>query len=432
MRFVFSPAAGAATDLLALPWETPLAEWSDERVVEIPQRGRSRHVVRFVTAAAQVFAVKELPEAAARQEYRVLRRLHELGIPAVEVTGVVVDRPDDQEALLVTRFLDASSSFLALFANQRRAHLTSRVMDAQVELLVRLHLAGVVWGDCSLSNTLFRFDAGTLAAYLVDAETGELHDRLSQRQRDDDLDVAYGRVVSELVDLRTRGTLAEDVDPTLAAADLVARYEQLWATLTSEEVVPREEQRFYIAERIRRLQELGFDVGELEVLDDPGGGSRLRLTTRVAEPGQHRRTLFARTGLDVQENQARRLLADIASHRAWLERIEQRRVTDAVAAVRWLSEVYEPTLADVPADLRRRLDAAEIFHEVLEHRWFLSERTGRDVGMPAAVRDYVARVLPGVPDDLVTPAPARGASGPEPRGGAPAQPRNSAPTATPS
>jgi tRNA A-37 threonylcarbamoyl transferase component Bud32 len=432
MRFVFSPAAGAATDLLTLPWEVPLAEWSDDRVVEIPQRGRTRHVVRFVTAADQVFAVKELPEDAARQEYRVLRRLHELHIPAVEVVGVVVDRPDGQEALLVTRFLDASSSFLALFANPRGAHLTSRVMDAQVELLVRLHLAGVVWGDCSLSNTLFRFDAGTLAAYLVDAETGELHERLSQRQRDHDLDVAYGRVVSELVDLRSRHSLAEDVDPALAAADLVARYEQLWATLTSEEVVPREEQRFHIAERIRRLQDLGFEVGELEVIDVPGGGSRLRLTTRVAEPGHHRRLLFARTGLDVGENQARRLLADIAGHRAWLERVEGRRVPEAVAAVRWLAEVYEPTIADVPADLRRRLGTAEIYHEVLEHRWFLSERTGRDVGMAAAVRDYVARVLPGVPDDLVTPAPGPlqpGSAAAVPLG---AQPRSSAPSAAPS
>jgi uncharacterized protein DUF4032 len=237
------------------------------------------------------------------------------------------------------------------------------------------------------------------------AETGAVHDHLPRSQRDHDLDVAYARVVSELVDLRTRGSLAEDVDPALAAADLVARYEQLWAALTSKEVIQRDEQRFRIADRIRRLQDLGFDVSELEVIDDPGGGSRLRLTTRVAEPGHHRRTLFARTGLDVQENQARRLLADIASYRAWLEQVEQRRVPEAVAAVRWLSEVYEPTIADVPGHLRRRLDTAEVFHEVLENRWFLSERAGRDVGMSAAVRDYVDRVLPTVPDDLVTPAP---------------------------
>ncbi|MGK5113789.1 MULTISPECIES: DUF4032 domain-containing protein [unclassified Geodermatophilus] len=405
---MFSPPAEATTDLVTLPWELPLDRWRDDRVVEIPQSGRSRHVVRFVAEAGQVFALKELPEEAARREYRVLRRLHELGVPAVEALGVVVDRPDGQEAVLVTRFLDYSSSFLALFANPRGAHLTGRVMDAQVELLVRLHLAGVVWGDCSLSNTLFRLDAGTLGAYLVDAETGEVHHRLSQDQRDHDLDVAYGRVVGELVDLRDRGCLAEDVDPALAAGDLVARYEHLWAELTGEEVVPRDQQRFRLEARIRRLQDLGFEVAEVEIIDDPGGGSRLRLTTRVAEPGHNRRLLFAGTGLDVQENQARRLLGDIAAYRTWLEQEEQCRVPDAVATLRWRAEVYEPTLADVPAHLRNRLDDAEIFHEVLEHRWFLSEASGRDVGMRAAVRDYVDRVLPEVSAELVTPNP-RGA-----------------------
>ncbi|SDC71021.1 Lipopolysaccharide kinase (Kdo/WaaP) family protein [Geodermatophilus telluris] len=405
MRFVFSPPAEAAADLLTLPWDLPLAQWTDDRIVEIPQHGRSRHVVRFVAEAGGVFALKELPEPSARREYEVLRRLHELGIPAVEVVGAVVDRPGDQQAVLVTRFLDYSSSFLALFANPRGAHLVDRVMNAQVELLVRLHLAGVVWGDCSLANTLFRFDAGTLAAYLVDAETGEVHQRLTQGQRDHDTDVAYARVVGELTDLRASGSLAEDLDPTLAAADLVARYERLWAELTSEEVMPREEQQLRVAERIRRLQDLGFDVDEVELVEDPAGGSRLRLTTRVAEPGDSRRALFTRTGLDVQEKQARRLLADIARYRAGLEQAAGGPVSETAAAIRWLTESYEPAIAAVPAHLRSRLDAAEVFHEILEHRWFLSEAAGRDVGMPAAVRDYVDRVLSAVPGDLVTPPP---------------------------
>ncbi|MEX5717360.1 DUF4032 domain-containing protein [Geodermatophilus maliterrae] len=414
MRFVFSPPAEAAADLLTLPWGTPLSQWTDDRIVEIPQHGRSRHVVRFVAEAGRVVAVKELPEQPARREYEVLRRLHELGIPAVEVIGVVVDRPGGQEALLVTRFLDYSASFLALFANPRGAHLIDRVMNAQVELLVRLHLAGIVWGDCSLANTLFRFDAGTLAAYLVDAETGEVHERLTQSQRDHDTDVAYARVVGELTDLRERGSLAEDLDPALAAADLVARYEQLWAELTSEEVMPRDQQQFRVAERIRRLQDLGFDVGEMELVDDPAGGTRLRLTTRVAEPGNCRRALFTRTGLDVQEKQARRLLADIASYRAGLEQVEGGPVSETAAAIRWLTDRYQPTIAAIPAHLCSRLDAAEIFHEILEHRWFLSEAAGRDVGMHAAVRDYVDGVLSAVPGDLVTPTPRIADQGPAP------------------
>jgi hypothetical protein len=412
VRFVFSPPAESAAGLLTLPWREPLAEWSDERIQEIPQRGLSRHVVRFVAEGGEVWALKELPERLARREYQLLRHLKELGIPAVEVLGAVVERPDEQDSVLVTRFLDYSSSFRALFANPRGAHLTDRLMDAQVELLARLHLAGFLWGDCSLSNTLFRFDAGALAAYLVDAETAEVHARLSEGQRHYELDVAFERVAGELLDLQAGGLLADDVDAVTVAAELPRRYGALWHELTSEEVLQPHEQRYRIAERIRRLNDLGFDVDEVDLIEDSGGGSRLRLTTRVAEPGHHRRVLFARTGLDVQENQARRLLADIASFRGWLEQVEGRRVPEAVAAARWLAEVYEPVVLGIPEHLRTRLDAAEVFHEVLEHRWFLSEAAGRDVGTSTAARDYVARVLPHVPEDLVTPAPGGTAPAP--------------------
>jgi tRNA A-37 threonylcarbamoyl transferase component Bud32 len=412
VRFVFSPPADTAAGLLTLPWREPLEQWTDERIQEIPQRGISRHVVRFVAEGGDFYALKEIPERYARREYQLLRHLKELGIPAVEVLGAVVERPDDLDAVLVTRFLDYSSSFRALFANPRGGHLTDRLLDAQVELLARLHLAGFVWGDCSLSNTLFRFDAGALSAYLVDAETAEVHERLSDGQRRYDLDVAFERVAGELLDLQAGEMLSEDVDPVEVASSLVARYDALWCELTSEEVMQPHEQRYRIADRIRRLNDLGFDVDEVELIEDAGGGNRLKLTTRVAEPGHHRRDLFARTGLDVQENQARRLLTDIASFRAWMEQVEGRRVPEVVAAARWLTEVYQPVVDGIPAHLRSRLDPPEVFHEILEHRWFLSEGAGRDVGTTAAARDYFSRVLPEVPDDLVTPAPVRSSVAP--------------------
>ena len=414
MRFVFSPPADSAAGLLGLPWREPLEEWVDERIQEIPQRGISRHVVRFVAEGGDFYALKEIPERYARKEYQLLRHLKELGIPAVEVLGAVVERPHDLDAVLVTRFLDYSSSFRALFANPRGGHLTDRLLDAQVELLARLHLAGFLWGDCSLSNTLFRFDAGALSAYLVDAETAEVHERLTDGQRRYDLDQAFERVAGELLDLQAGDLLAEDVDPIDVASSLVARYDALWCELTSEEVMQPHEQRYRIAERIRRLNDLGFDVDEVELIEDTGGGNRLRMTTRVAEPGHHRRDLFARTGLDVQENQARRLLADIASFRAWMEQVEGRRVPEVVAAARWLTEVYQPVVDGIPPHLRTRLDPPEVFHEVLEHRWFLSEAAGRDVGTTAAARDYFSRVLPEVPDELVTPAPVHTAVAPGP------------------
>ena len=402
MRFVFSPPADEIGGLLTLPWREPLEEWRDDRLVEIRQRGLSRHVVRFVTEAGEIFALKELDERLARKEYALLRRLAELGVPAVESLGVVIGRGEDLDAVLVTRFLDYSTSYRALFSSPRGVRLTDRLIDAQVELLVRLHLAGFMWGDCSLSNTLFRLDAGAVDAYLVDAETAELHAALSEGQRRYDVDMAFERIGGELFDLEDGGLLPAGVDPIEIAEEVVRRYGALWAELGREEILRPEEQRYRIAERLRRLNDLGFDVDEVELVDvGEGEGSRLRLRTRVAEPGHHRRLLFARTGIDGQEEQARRLLNDIASFRGYLEQTGRRAVPEAVAASQWLVEVYEPVIEAIPPELRGRLDEAQIFHEILEHRWFLSEAAGRDVGTTAAAKDYLATVLPAVPHDLV-------------------------------
>jgi hypothetical protein len=410
MRFIFTPPAEAAAGLLSLPWDQPLEEWTDDRLVEIRQRGLSRHVVRFVAEAGEVFAIKEIDERLARREHQLLRRLHELGIPAVEVLGVVAGRPG-LDSCLVTRFLDYSTPYRNLFANPRGVQLTDRLLDALVELLVRLHLAGFLWGDCSLSNTLFRHDAGQFAAYLVDAETAELRPALSDGMRSYDVNLAFERVGGELFDLQAAELLPEDVDPVAVAEQIVSRYWALWDELTREELLQPEEQRYRIAERLRRLNALGFDVDELDIEQTPDG-NRLRVRTRIADPEHHRQLLFARTGIDAQENQARRLLNDIASFRGWQEQTEGRKVPEAAAANRWLAEVYEPVIASMPEHLRGRLDDAEVFHEILEHRWFLSEAQGRDVGTTAAAADYFAGVLPAVPEDLTVKSGIRGIIGP--------------------
>jgi hypothetical protein len=262
-------------------------------------------------------------------------------------------------------------------------------------------LSGYFWGDCSLSNALFRYDAGTLEAYLVDAETSEQHPELTAGQRHYDVELAVERVYGELLDLEAGDLLPADVDPLEVAEELQRRYERLWDELNREEIIPPDKQRFRIAERLHRLNELGFDAEEVELIAAPEG-SRLRVRTRVAESGHHSRQLFLRTGLHVSENQARRLLNDIASFRAYLEQKEGRPVSEVVAANRWLTEVYDPVVAAIPEDLRGRLAPAEIFHEILEHRWYMSERAGRDVGTTAAARSYFERVLPQVPESLDT------------------------------
>jgi hypothetical protein len=401
VRFVFSPPADEAAGLLTLPFGQPLEQWHDERLVEIRQRGLSRHVVRFAADSGVLYALKSISERLARREYRLLRALAELHIPAVEAVGIVVDRGPDEDAILVTRFLDYATTYRALFSSPRGGQPTDRLLDALVELLARLHLSGFFWGDCSLSNTLFRYDAGTLEAYLVDAETSEQHPSLTTGQRAWDLQLAAERICGELFDLQAAGLLPAAVDPVQTGEELQRRYEGLWDELTREEILRPDEQRFRIAERLRRLNELGFDADELELISTPGG-SKLRIRTKVAESGQLSRQLFRQTGISAEENQARRLLNDIASFRSYLEQKEGQQVSGTVAAHRWLEEIYDPVVAAIPAGLRDRLPPPEVFHEMLEHRWYLSEQAARDVGTTAAARSYFDTVLPHAPRPLTT------------------------------
>jgi hypothetical protein len=392
---------GGHPDFLDLPWSQPLASWDHPRLVDMA-RGVSRHVVRFVAYDDRVYALKETTAALARREFRVLREMAQLHLPVVEAVGVVTDREraggDALDAVLVTRFLDYSLPYRYLLTLASGPVLRPKLVDAGALLLVRLHLDGVYWGDCSLSNVLFRRDAGAMAAYLVDAETAELVPApLGDGRREHDLDVASENLMGGLVDLQEAGQVRADLDPAEVVAELRDRYEGLWAELTRTEQVTADE-RHRIEERIRRLHDLGFDVAELSVEATDGGGT-LRIRPVVVEEGHHARELRRRTGLEVQENQARRLLDDVAAYRAWLEADSDRPIADSVASARWVAEVYEALLAQVPAELWTRREPAELFHELLEHRWFLAEEAGREVTNDEALASYLERVLPAQPPE---------------------------------
>ncbi|WP_446042014.1 DUF4032 domain-containing protein [Streptomyces sp. SID1121] len=395
--------------LLDLPWNTPLDEWPPECLVALP-RGISRHVVRFASAGPDVVAVKEITERAAVREFGLLRDLHRLGIPAVDPLAVVTGRVDANgeplESALITRHLKGSLPYRSMFESTMRPSTVKRLMDALAVLLVRLHLAGFAWGDCSLSNALFRRDAGAYAAYLVDAETGQIQQNLSRGQREYDIELARMNIAGELMDLEASGALHPSVDPIPFGAAIVQRYEDLWHELTRESVYPVGK-RHYIDRRIRRLNDLGFDVAEMQIERSPVGDT-VTFLPKVVDAGHHQRQLLRLTGLDAEENQARRLLNDLES---WMAGEEDYVPGDPlgarpeVLAHRWVRDVFRPTVRAVPLELRGEMDAAQIYHEVLEHRWYLSEEAGRDVGLDATVEDYVANVLPHVVSALTVQAP---------------------------
>ena len=390
-------AASPDPALLDLPWHIPLEEWPAETLAALP-RGISRHIVRFAKMSGRVIAVKEIGETVAYREYELLRQLRRLDVPSVEPVGVITGRrdPDGEplEAVLITQHLQFSLPYRALFSQSLRPDTATRLIDALAVLLVRLHLVGFYWGDVSLSNTLFRRDAETFAAYLVDAETGDLHDRLSDGQRGYDLEVARVNIIGELMDLQAGEFLEEDVDAVAIGDALAERYGELWRALTESESFTFGD-RWRVQARIDRLNDLGFDVGELDITTDVDGTS-VRIQPKVVDAGHHSRRLMRLTGLDVQENQARRLLNDLDEFRAATDR---QREDESFVAHDWLTEIFEPAVRSVPRDLRGKLEPAQIYHELLDHRWYLSEQQGRDVPMKQAAKSYVKNILPTRPDE---------------------------------
>ena len=389
-------------DVAELPVGIRLTNWELPGIHRV--LGVHRHEVKLVELGEVSYVVKELPDELAEREYRLLRQLADDGLPTVEVVATVTGRVDDGpiDGLLITRHLDYSLPYRSLLSGRGLTipFLGDRLLDALVGLLVRLHLAGFFWGDCSLNNALFRRDAGTLSAYVIDVETGERHDRLTDGQRSLDLMIATDNVAGGLLDLQEAGRLTAEIDPFTVAQTIESRYANLWTELTgSEEFDPSgpADTHLRLRRRLDRLHGLGFDAEEIDVLTTDGDRS-IRIVPRVVEHGFHAERLKGLTGLATGENQARRMLADIREYTADLQ-AEGTPVPESVAAVRWLDRRFEPIIAAIPGHLLVRLEAAEIFHQLLEHRWYLAERQGHDVSLEEALPSYLDEILVTSPDE---------------------------------
>ena len=385
-------AATVDPALLDLPWATPLAEWPSENIATLP-KGISRHLVRFANLSGYVIAIKETTDVMAKGEYDMLRTLQRLEIPCVEPVAVITNRTDEDGkplmSVLVTRHLKFSLPYRALFSQTLRPETATRLVDALAVLLVRLHIIGFFWGDVSLSNTLFRRDAGAFAAYLVDAETGKLYSGgLSNGQRENDLEIARVNIAGELLDLEAGGRLDENADAVAVSDRIVAQYRMLWTELTGSEEFDASE-RWRISSRVERLNDLGFDIEELAIRTTEGG-QQVRIQPKVVDAGHHQRRLLRLTGIDAGENQARRLLNDLDAFRARNGREE---LDEEMVAHEWVSRVFEPVVRSIPRDLRGRLEPAEVFHQLLEHRWYMAQQEERSISLPEATTAYVNDVL---------------------------------------
>ena len=386
-----------------LPWDRALEDWPEDPQLA-QKRGISRHIVRLVRATqnpdSPVYAVKETVPEFANREYAILRQLCQLSAPCVEQVAVVEGRIDSNgeelPCAIVTRFLPYSLPYRVLLSNSVTSHEINTMASALALLLVRLHLLGFWWGDCSLSNTLFRRDAEGFAAYLVDAETGEFQKTLSDGQREHDLDIAMFNVAAELEDLSLSGVLLPGMEPVRAAETVIRRYRRIWIALKERQLLDPHD-RHAVERAMRALHDLGFTVEEVSIAID-GDTQMLSFQPKLVASGYHSARLRELMGLETEELQAKRILASFDRYRAREERIG---VSIHVMAKIWLAEIFDPIVKRVPESMRGRVERAQMFHEILENRWHLSGVEGVDVGLEFATDNYVAQILPSRQDSGV-------------------------------
>ncbi len=375
-----------------LAWEQSVVDWDTPRLVTLP-KGISRHEVRFVAYDQGLYAIKELPHKAARNDYQVLRELERLEAPSVTAVGLVEYRWDDpgaeRSAALITRYVDFSFSYRELLEGAGFGERRRQMLAAFAGLLVELHLAGCFWGDCSLSNVLFTYDAMAIEALMVDAETAELHPELSDGQRLHDIDIMTINVAGGMADIAaSRGIGIDDADTDLGE-EMASWYEWLWDETTSETVIGSDE-RFRITERVRHLNDLGFTVDEVD-LTSTDGGTRLRMRPSVGPRNHNTRRLREITGIEASEWQARHLLSDIYHFSAG-QRIESGDM--ALAAIRWRTERWEPAVRRIHAQSSDD-NVLQKYCDFLHYRYEASFAAGTDLGQEAALRSWFDTGCPG-------------------------------------
>ncbi len=377
----------AAIPLVEMPWEAPLGEWPADLDFRNLPVGPSRHLVRFLVADGALYALKELPLGAGRREYDVLLRLEAAGLHAVSAVGLA-EAPERETAILATEFLSHSLQYRRLLMRLSPGPSVhrDRLLDAMAFLLVDLHRNGVYWGDCSLANTLFRRDGDRIEAFLVDAETSEIHDQLSDGQREYDAEILVENVAFGLADLAAMQGAA-DPDEAIDAAERVReRYRAVWTELHDEPVLHAGD-RQAIRGRVRRLNDLGYSVDL--ALDPTTREGLVRLRMHVTTRRFHAREIERRTKIRALEGQARLLLNDLNEYQAWLEWQSGQAIDPDTAAERWLREVYRPTLAQIAETVGPGRDLVQAYCDVLEQKWYLSEDAGFDVGLELATEAYV-------------------------------------------
>lgn len=368
LRFFIPPVYG--THLLPLPWHSSLDAWGDSGISFIPVKsGLSRHVVRFIESGEKRFAVKETSLESAQREFANYVQLVKREIPTLIPVGVV-SRYEGTEIVstkvgqqpqvrdtgyIVTELMEKVIPDSFLFKRGFTKENRNKIWDAVIRLFIQLHSRGIYWGDASLANMLIRFETEVvpelgkrtlLTAILADAETVEIHPAISDSLRMADVEFFLESMLWTEADLRASGIVRDPMITERDQAYIMASYKGRFAV----------EQEIASFELVTHI-----DVDKLLGNFDVKGYGKL-------------------------------LLQHIQEHKWYVSERKGREVTLIEAAEDWYKEIFKPVckifhdqgLLEFFPDKT----ASSLYVEIMEHKYFMSEREKKDVGLVAALEDY--------------------------------------------
>ncbi len=359
--------------LANLPWDHRLEDWNRHKVRFVPVKsGLSRHIVRFVESNGHSFAIKETTAESALKELANYHHLKELEIPTLHPVGVVerddgtlrVETPIGEQidqnstAYLITEVMEKVIPDSHLFRRSFTLKSRQRIWDAVIHLFISLHSAGVYWGDASLANMLVRFtteripEMGSrtkLAAILADAETVEIHPSISDRMRLSEIEFFLESMLWTEADLKASGIVR---DPMMTRED-------------SDYILTHYNERFALGQEMRSFELVTrIDVDRMLGMVDVKGYGTL-------------------------------LLKHINEHKWYLSEKGGKEVPLVESAHDWYNEVFKPVCRILTGHGMGTLfpdkTASTLYVEIMEHKYLMSERQKGDVGLVAALEDYLGK-----------------------------------------
>jgi hypothetical protein len=381
-------------DFIDLDWAIPIDDWHTDRLVDMPT-GIHRHDVVFVAYPEGIYAIKELPARLAKHEFDILRtmegRSRHTAIAVGHVERVWLDPHEEWSGAVITEYVNHAFPYRSLISGGGFGTRREALLDALAGLLVELHLQGLYWGDCSLSNSLYRWDASSIDAIMIDAETSRIYESLSTGQRREDLEIMIVNVAGEMADIAALNGIGLDEADMELGSEIASRYQGLWKELTTSLIVTAGD-HYRIRQRINRLHELGFAVDDIDLIPvDEGMNVKIRVT--VGGRQYHSERLREITGIDISENQARVILSDLAYHESKFGELSA--IGKDVAAVKWRSTIFDPMILEI-VRLLPGVDPYQAYCDYLGFRLQMATQRTEDVPNAEAFVAWTERGFPGL------------------------------------